>query len=435
MGNLKNSWPDTTYKQKGNYIEQVAMKPWEFLIQKEGDHQWVSIPTSTFEIEPGVYRLLAKSNRLDSDLEVRISHQTSTGEDSPHNTQHYCRHVNLQGLVMIFSFKELSTGIWKIRCRNDIMSELLGETWQKTLQLQILEPVTNRNFFDAQINCFRGPINNISIEEETKNLSQSKHSNKLEICETPYIDDSSNEIAQLYLHQLEKLVQEKVKPLTDNYETDYQQSLENFLKLSSSDKITAQTLELILEQDTFQGNPGEYITISGKIKVQSSEKELALTAQLCYQLRHPYTDEIIMKIDCSLFDKTLPYTFNQTLAIPDKLENLPYLSGEVLLQTMTGVTITHHLFQIYSREHYPVNYTIELFNTEHKSSHQFEFKVIGRTKTKSTAIELPITPKYTQTLTEPLSSHNQGLPPKLNRNSGSSKAEIKSLNLPPVIFN
>ncbi|XTZ10765.1 MAG: hypothetical protein ACQZ3N_02355 [cyanobacterium endosymbiont of Rhopalodia yunnanensis] len=169
--------------------------------------------------------------------------------------------------------------------------------------------------------------------------------------------------------------------------------------------------------------------------MQNYGEKLALTAQLCYQLRHPYTDEIIMKIDCSLFDKTLPYTLNQTLAIPDKLENLPYLSGEVVLQTMTGVTITHHLFQIYSREHYPVNYTIELFNTEHKSSYQFEFKVIGRTKTKSTAIELPNTPKYTHTLTEPLSSHNQGLPPKLNRNSGSSKVGIKSLNLPSVIFN
>jgi hypothetical protein len=113
------------------------MKSWEFLIQKEGDHQWVSIPSLTFEIEPGTYSLLANSNHFDSDLEVRISYQTLTCEDSPHNTQNYSRHVNLQGLVMIFAFKELFAGIWAIPCRNDIMSELIGETWQKTLKLQI----------------------------------------------------------------------------------------------------------------------------------------------------------------------------------------------------------------------------------------------------------------------------------------------------------
>ncbi|MGP0128159.1 MAG: hypothetical protein ACTMUB_02470 [cyanobacterium endosymbiont of Rhopalodia musculus] len=411
------------------------MKPWEFLIQKEGDHQWVSIPTSTFKIEPGIYRLLANSNHLDSNLEVRISHQTQTGEDSRHNTQHYSRHVNPQGLVMIFSFRELSAGILEICCRSDIMSELLGKTWQKTLKLQILDTVTNQNPFDAQIDYFRDPIHDISIEEETKDLSQFNHSNKLEICRTPYINDFSNEKAQFYLHKLKKLVQEKVEPLLDNYRTNYQQSSKNFLELSSSDKIIAPTLQLILEQDTFQGNPDEYISILGKIEVQDFGEELALTAQLCYQLRHPYTDEIVMKIDCSFHEKTLPYTFNKTLVIPDKLEGLPYLSGEVLLQTITGVTITHYPFQIYSREHYPVNYTIELFNTEHKSFYQFDFKVIGRTKTESTAIELPVTAKHTQTSTEPLFSYNQGLPPKLERNSGLLKAEIKSLNLPPVISN
>ncbi|XLQ11954.1 MAG: hypothetical protein KPI85_02175 [cyanobacterium endosymbiont of Epithemia adnata isolate EadnSB Bon19] len=410
------------------------MKSWEFLIQKEGDHQWVSIPSLTFEIEPGTYSLLANSNHFDSDLEVRISCQTLTCEDFSYNTQNYSRHVNLQGLVMIFACKELFTGILEIRCRNDIMSELIGETWQKTLKLQILDTVTNRNSFDAQIDCFRGTINDISIEEK-KNLSQYNHSNKLEIYGTPYINNSSNKIAQFYLHQLEKLVKEKVEPLTDNYETDCQQSSENFLELSSSDEITAITLQLILEQDTFQGNPDEYITIAGKINAQSYEEKLALTAHLCYQLRHPYTNEMIMKIDCSLSDKTLPYTFNQTLVIPDKLEGLPYLSGKVVLQTMTEVIITHYPFKIYSREHYPVNYTIELFNTEHKSSHQFEFKVIERTKKEFTAIELPITAKYTQTLTEPLSSYNQGLPPKLKRNSVSLTTATKSLKLPPVILN
>lgn len=411
------------------------MKSWEFLIQKEGNHQWVPIPTSTFEIEPGIYRVLANSNRLDSDLEIRISHQTSTGEDSTHDPQHYSRHVNPQGLVMIFPFRELSAGIWEIRCRSDIMSELLGDTWQETLKLHILGTVTNQSSFYAQKDCFGDLINEIFIEKETKDSPQSDRNNKLQICRTPCIHESSNNTAQFYLYQLEKLIQERVEPLIDNYGTSLQQSSEHFLELSSSDEMMAPIFQLVLDQNTFQGSPDEFVTLSGKIKEQNSKEELVLTAQLCYQLKHPYTGEIIMKIGCSLSDETLPYTFNKTLVIPDHLEDLPCLLGEVLLQTKTGITITHYPFQIYSKEHYPVNYTIELFDTEHKSSYQFEFKVTGKTKTESIAIELPITPKHAHRLTESLSLCNQILPPKLNRNSKLSKAERKSLDLPPVVSN
>ena len=410
------------------------MKSWEFLIQKEGDHQWVPIPTSTFKIEPGVYRVLAHSNRLDSDLEIRISHQTSSGEDSDYDPQHYSRHVNPQGLVMIFPFRELSAGIWEIRCRSDIMSELLGETWQETLKLHILGTVTHQSSFEAQKNCLGDIVNEIFIEEETKDPPQSDPNDELQIWRTPCINDHSKE-SQFYLYQLEKLIQERVEPLIDNYETSFQQSSEYCLELSSSDEMMTPIFQLVLDQNTFQGSPDESVTLSGQIKAQNSKEELILTAQLCYQLKHPYTDEIIIKIGRNLSDETLPYIFKKTLVIPDNLKGLPCLSGEVLLQTKTGVNITRYPFQIYSREHYPVNYTIELFDTEHESSYQFEFKVTGKTKNESIAIELPITPKHAHTLTESLSLCNQILPPKLNRNSKLPKAERKHLDLPPVISN
>ncbi|WP_267383952.1 hypothetical protein [Cyanobacterium sp. uoEpiScrs1] len=154
----------------------------------------------------------------------------------------------------------------------------------------------------------------------------------------------------------------------------------------------------MLDQDTFQRNPDESITISGKITVQNPRKGLSLTAKLCYQLRHPYNDEIIIKIDCSLVDVNLPYTFKQRLVIPNKLEDLPYLSGEVLLHSMIEATTTRHPFQIYSNEHYLVDYTIELFNIENKYSYQFKFKLVEKTKPNSVAITLPVTTKYNHSL-------------------------------------
>lgn len=399
------------------------MKSWEFLIQKEGDRQWVPIPTPTLELEPGIYRIMANSNRVDSDVEVRITHQTLTEDNSPHDPQKYSRHVNQQGLMMVLPFTELSAGIWEIRCCGDIMSELLGENWREILKLQVLDTAINHSRPDAQIKSPRDVAKKGLIEDN----------NEFNHINNPCINTSSNNQAQFYLEQLEQLVRQKVEPLLNNHRVNFQQSSESFVRLFSPEEVIAPTLQLILNKDIFHRKLGESVSISGKIEVEDTEEDFALAAKLCYQLKHPHTQAILMKVECPLSNEILPYTFNQTLVIPDELEGISYVLGEVLLETITGVSITHYPFKIYSSDHHPVSYTIELFHTEHQASYKFDFEVTEKTEAVSTTLELPTPPKSRYPLTSSVPRSRQVLPPKLKRYSTSS--DKKSLELPQVVPN
>ncbi|ACK65251.1 hypothetical protein PCC8801_1183 [Rippkaea orientalis PCC 8801] len=397
------------------------MKSWEFLIQKEGDRQWVAIENPTLELETGKYRLLANSNRLSSNIEVRLTHQPPEAENPPSESQKYSRQSNGQGLVMILPYTDFSEGIWHIRCSSDIMSELLGESWRESLEIHVSPakvPVNSPELSDHRV-------------EETSQTEEKVKENSTIIANN--MTPSTNSKAQYYLEQLEDLLNQKIEPLSNNSGLNLGENSPNsFLSLSSSETVTAPTLQLILDQAILEGKPGESVVISGTIEVQEADEDLALTAKLRYQIKHPHTHEILLNLEEPILDELLPYTFSKTLAIPTELGDILFISGEVLLETLNGVSITQYPFKIYTSEHHPVSYSIELFSTEDESSYTFDFEVTEKVGSASANLELPTTPKYRYPLIPALSSSGQVLPPKLTRESVPLKSDKKSLNLPQI---
>ncbi len=53
------------------------MEYWEFLLQKEGDRSWLPLESPTVEILEGRYRVVARSSRKQTNVEVRIIHQAT----------------------------------------------------------------------------------------------------------------------------------------------------------------------------------------------------------------------------------------------------------------------------------------------------------------------------------------------------------------------
>ncbi len=52
------------------------MEKWKFLLQKEGDRSWLPLDSPDVEILEGRYRIVARSNQVNSHVEIRISHLT-----------------------------------------------------------------------------------------------------------------------------------------------------------------------------------------------------------------------------------------------------------------------------------------------------------------------------------------------------------------------
>jgi hypothetical protein len=114
------------------------MEHWEFLIQKDGDRTWLPLESPDAEILEGRYRIVARSNRLNTHVEVRITHQAIEEIPPKRRVQLRSSRTNHEGLMVVIPFTHLKAGIWQFSCFGDVMSDLMGDPWRYTVQLQVL---------------------------------------------------------------------------------------------------------------------------------------------------------------------------------------------------------------------------------------------------------------------------------------------------------
>ncbi|WP_242058109.1 MULTISPECIES: hypothetical protein [Nostoc] len=114
------------------------MEHWQFLIQKQGDRSWHILESPNSQILEGQYRVLARSNLLNTDVEVRVTH-FSTHEVTPkRRIFKRSRRTNSEGLMAVIPFTHFEPGVWELRCSGDLMSDMLGKSWQYGVQVQVL---------------------------------------------------------------------------------------------------------------------------------------------------------------------------------------------------------------------------------------------------------------------------------------------------------
>lgn len=114
------------------------MEYWEFLIQKEGDRAWLPLETPSVEILEGRYRVVARSSRPNTDVEIRLTHQSIEAGAKKQRVQKRHHRTNKDGLMVVFPFTRLQPGLWELSCVGDLMSDLLGNTWKYVLRLEVL---------------------------------------------------------------------------------------------------------------------------------------------------------------------------------------------------------------------------------------------------------------------------------------------------------
>jgi flagellar motility protein MotE (MotC chaperone) len=113
------------------------MEYWEFLLQREGDRTWQPIKAKT-EIAAGRYRVVAHSSRINTDVEICVTHESLDEIPPKRRSQKRSRRTNLEGLMVVIPFTYLKPGRWELRCCGDIMSDFLGNSWQHGIQILVL---------------------------------------------------------------------------------------------------------------------------------------------------------------------------------------------------------------------------------------------------------------------------------------------------------
>ena len=114
----------------------TTMEYWEFLIQKEGDRTWQPLKTPIVDLTAGRYRMVARCNYGNSQVEVKITHQTAE-EPSQRRVDKRSRYTNQDGLMVVIPYTRLEAGLWEIHCSGILKSQTGANPWENLVQLNI----------------------------------------------------------------------------------------------------------------------------------------------------------------------------------------------------------------------------------------------------------------------------------------------------------
>jgi hypothetical protein len=309
------------------------MENWQFLIQKQGDHTWRTLELPNLKLLAGNYRVLARSYLSNTDVEVRVTHILTEEVPPKRRILKRSRRTNAEGLMAVIPFTHFKPGTWELRCSGDVMSDMLGKSWQHTLVIQVLQLETN-------------PLSPSKVDEETDIASEiDTEVNIVMNHSTPiwFKAETTEEILQNLLD----LALPKDEPLDE-------ETIENAPTLPSP-----LPLNLTLEQDTYVARWGDSLIIHGCVEVneiENLEYERFYTDgmsqfRLEIALRSPLESRILTKIKQPLTDHILPFSFSTLVDIPPKCQSKLLLAninlygalsdvGEIILLASHTFTIT-----------------------------------------------------------------------------------------------
>ncbi len=310
------------------------MENWQFLIQKQGDHNWRILESPNLTILADNYRVLARSYLNNMDVDVRVTY-ISTQEVPPKQRILKRSHrTNSEGLMAVIPFTYFKPGIWELRCSGDIMSEMLGKSWQHTLLIQVSPPEPS-------------PQSLTQLAEESDLASNADTQVSIVMNHgTPVW--FKGETTEQILQNLLDLALPQDEPLLD------EETIENAPTLPPP-----LPLNLTLDQDTYVARWGDNFIIHGDVEVNEIEnledERFAMNGvsqlRLEIALRSPSESRILNHIDQPLTDQVLPFSFSTLIDIPLDCESKLLLAeinlygaladvGEVILLANHTFTIT-----------------------------------------------------------------------------------------------
>jgi len=316
------------------------MKKLEFLLQKEGDRAWLPLETPDVEILEGKYRVVARIQHPNTDIEIRVTH-TSFEEPAQRKVQSRSARTNPEGLVVIIPYTRLKPGLWELSCLPDPKSTP-AKPWQYGVQLEVLPAESETS----------EPLPPIYQTEPATSPSHSENAAWADRPAAPKIAASVDRRAP--------------SPLPAAAGAPPQTKIYQFPTPPAPGPKPGVKLELALDRETFVTQLGRPLIISGKIDIperrQKNQKTATLipesealelkqligSAQLQIYLRDPQTSKILAEIQQPMPEQVPPCIFACVTYIPTECKSRLILgeailsSGSVILATKV-FTITARL--------------------------------------------------------------------------------------------
>lgn len=112
------------------------MEHWEFLLQKDGDRSLLPLESPSVEILEGRYQVFARSNLIDTKIDVQVSHFYDRDGMPEQQLQACSRKTNSHGAIVVIPSTYLRPGRWQLACTLSEMSNPQDD-WCQSMQLLV----------------------------------------------------------------------------------------------------------------------------------------------------------------------------------------------------------------------------------------------------------------------------------------------------------
>lgn len=381
------------------------MKKLEFLLQKEGDRAWLPLETADVEILEGKYRVVARIQHPNTDIEIRVTYTSFEGVVPQRKVQSRSARTNPEGLVVIIPYTRLKPGMWELSCLPDPRSTP-AKPWQYGVQLEVL------------------PAESETSEPLPPTIDTSE----------PATTPSDSEIAAPVDRPATK------PPAPPQPPKIYQFPNPQTTPPPGPQPPVKLELELILDRETFVTQLGRPLVISGKIDIpqplQTTKKTATLisesqteelktligSAEIQIYLRDPQTSKILAQIQQQMPEQAPPCIFACVTYIPSECKSRLIL-GEAILSS-GGVPLATKLFTITARLEHLLEVIKENFIEE---KHQAELSpTASKQPRKTTNLSfLKLVEKSLEPPSPAEVSTNEPLPPQLNSRQTASAGGLE----------
>ncbi|RZM77966.1 hypothetical protein [Leptolyngbya iicbica] len=290
------------------------MAYWEFLLQKEGDRDWLPLETAHVEISEGRYRIIAHSSYCQADVNIRLSRLLTEQMPPQRKTLRRTGTTNENGLMVVIPFTHLTPGHWTVTCT---AAQTEGNApWEFGVQLEVLAIESGVEYWETE-------LDEASLAEQ---LTYSP-------------------------------------PLTTSLQSANQAALPTATATwtgsdaTPADPFTIQTpladlpLRLQLQHQALVAQTAEPLALQGQVMTFSQVEGLAGEGTLWIQLRNPETGAVVHQSARALSIAALPSRFEIIMPLPS-VSNTRLLMGELSLWTASdppqvlaiqGFTVTLNL--------------------------------------------------------------------------------------------
>ncbi|MDB9529151.1 hypothetical protein PN498_24375 [Oscillatoria sp. CS-180] len=307
------------------------MAYWEFLLQKEGDHDWLPLETAHVEISEGRYRIIAHTSYCEIPVNIRLSRLLADQIPPKRKTLRRTGQTNSNGLMVVIPFTHLTPGSWTVTCRSALVADANvanQETWEYGVQLQVLAIESGVEYWDTE-------SDEAAIAEQ--------FSVNVATAEVLAPDDPSTDVS--------RFTQDRIASSEAAFSRQSSPEVAPEVAFVEQFDIEDLPLRLQLKHQALVAQSQTPIILQGQVTSFSQVEGLSHEGTLWVQLRNPENGTLIREKASAVSIAALPCRFEVSITLPQAIATR-LLVGELGLWTATeppqllaiqGFTITLNL--------------------------------------------------------------------------------------------